>query len=581
MLEAECLPPTVIFQLSASCDLPYSHAPRLNMLSRKDFLKSVVIAAAGAAMPVRALSQQPAPDITIADLKAFEKLTGLTFTDTELKEVLSDAKDWLKGYESIRKLPLEQFDPPTIFVPKSNRPVEEGMGVSVKTTGVGRLKRPASNEDLAFMSVRELSQLVKSKQVTSLELTELAISRLSTYGDKLLCLVKLLSDDARAHARQMDAELKAGRSRGPLHGIPCGLKDLFAFQGAPTTWGADPYKTQSFPYNAAIVDKLHEAGAVVVAKLSMGALAQGDVWFKGKTKNPWNPKEGSSGSSAGSASATAAGLVPFAIGTETLGSIVSPSHVCRVTGFRPTFGRVSRYGAMELCYSMDKVGPICRQVEDCAMVFAAITGGDSRDRSSVDRPFHFQPDINLRGVNVGFVVGPKEDPKERLQKDDYLKILNKMGARLEPVTFTPPAEGALVVLEVEAASAFDQFTREGKIHELKNSSWPESFRASRLVPGVEYLQAMRARSLLMDQFERELGHLDVVVAPDRGGVLLRITNLTGHPQVLVPFGTDDKGNSRSVSFVGRIYEESTLLTVASKFQLGMPDYELRADLSYV
>jgi len=550
------------------------------MLSRKDFLKSVVISAATTALPMRALAQQSAPDITVADLKAFQKLAGLSFTDEELKEVLSDVKDWLKGYESIRKLPItEQIDPPVIFVPKTTRAADERVGISVKTTSVGRLKRPASEEDLAFMSVRELSQLVKSRQVTSLELTELAISRLTAYGDKLLCLVTLLADDTRAHAKAMDAELQSGRYRGPLHGIPCGLKDLFAYQGAPTTWGADPFKAQSFPYNAAVVDKLHEAGAVVVAKLSMGALAQGDVWFKGKTKNPWNPKEGSSGSSAGSASATAAGLVPFAIGTETLGSIVSPSHVCRVSGLRPTFGRVSRYGAMELCYTMDKVGPICRQVEDCALVFAAITGGDSRDRSSVDRPFHFQPDINLRNVNIGYVVGPKEDPSDLLKKNDYLKILSKMGARLEPVSFTPPAEGDLVVLEVEAASAFDEFTRSGKVRELKNSSWPESFRASRFVPGVEYLQAMRARTLLMDQFESELGHLDVVVAADRGGPLLRITNLTGHPQVLVPFGTDDKGNSRSVSFIGRIYEEETLLAVASKFQFGTPYYQLRPDLS--
>ncbi len=513
-------------------------------------------------------------------MRAFDKLAGLNFTDDELKETLSDVKDWLRGYESVRKLPInEQTEPPTIFTPKSNRQSQQSQGISVKTSSTRGLRRPGGEEDLAFMSVRELGQLVRSKQVSCVELTELAIKRLTAYGDKLLCVITLLADDARARAKDLDAELRSGHNRGPLHGIPCGIKDLFAYQGAPTTWGAEPYKNQTFPYNAAVVDKLHEAGAVVVAKLSMGALAQNDVWFKGKTKNPWNPKQGSSGSSAGSASATAAGLVPFALGTETLGSICSPSHVCRVTGLRPTYGRVSRYGAMDLSYTMDKIGPICRQAEDCALVFAAICGGDSRDRSSVDRPFHFQPDIYLRGLTMGYIYGPKEDPKELFLKSDYLKILSKMGARLEPVAFTPPAEGLLVVLEVEAASAFDKFTRDGRIHELKDSNWPESFRASRFVPGVEYLQAMRGRALLMDQFEAELGNLDIVVAPDRGGALLRTTNLTGHPQVLVPFGTDEKGNQRSVSFIGRLYEEDTLLAVASKFQYSNPYYKARPDLS--
>lgn len=524
---------------------------------------------------MRLQAQQPPPKITIEDLKAFEKLTGLDFTDEELKQVLSDMDDWLKGYEAVRKLPIdENTEPPTIFAPKTRRQSFAEPGITVKTTAIPKgYKKPASEEDLAFASVRELAYLVKTKQVSSVELTELAIKRLQTYGDKLLCVITLLADDARAKAKVADDEIRAGRYRGPLHGIPCGVKDLFAYEGAPTTWGAEPYKSQVFPYNAAAVDKLQQAGAIIVAKLSMGALAQNDIWFRGKTKNPWNPKEGSSGSSAGSASATAAGLVPFALGTETLGSICSPSHRCRVTGFRPTYGRVSRYGAMDLSYTMDKIGPIARYVEDCALVFAAITGADSRDRSSVDRPFHFEPNLDLRALSIGFLIGPKDDPKERLEKDEHLKILTKLGAKLQPVRVAPVPDGLLTILEVEAASAFDKFTREGTVRQLKDSNWPESFRASRFVPGVEYLQAMRGRSLLMDDFEAELGNLDVVVAPNIGGTLLRITNLTGHPQVLVPFGSDEKGAQRSVSFVGRLYEESTMLGVANKFQQAVPyDY---------
>ena len=520
--------------------------------------------------------------LSLDDLKAYEKVAGLDFSEDELKEVLSDVQDWLKGFQAVRGMPIDERTAPAItFFPKSSRQVQDKAGYSAQVRPAGHLKRPASDEDLAFLTVRELGYLVKTRQVTATELTELAISRLNQYGDKLLCLVTLLADDARAQAKQLDAELASGRYRGLLHGIPCGVKDLFAYHDGPTTWGAEPYENQDFDYDAAVVERLRNAGAIVTAKLSLGALAQDDYWFKGRTKNPWNPSQGSSGSSAGSASATAAGLLPFAIGTETLGSICSPSNRCRVTGLRPTFGRVSRYGAMELSYSMDKVGPICRDAEDCALVFAAIAGADPRDRCSVDRPFHYRSDVDLAKVNIGFLVGRNDDPNDlsRLQKDDWLKLLVSLGAKPRPVKITPATAGLTAVLEVEASSAFDSCVRSGLIHQLKNSSWPESFRASRFVPGVEYLQAMRGRALLMDSFEKEFGDLDMIVAPGIGAQLLVITNLTGHPQVLVPFGDDGKGNSRSVSFVGRIYEEAPLLAVAAKFQQAAGFQKLRPDLS--
>jgi Asp-tRNA(Asn)/Glu-tRNA(Gln) amidotransferase A subunit family amidase len=556
-------------------------------LSRKAFLKSLVVSAAVSSLPGVGFAQSKpaaAPTVTLEDLRAFQKVAGLSFSDAELKELLPDIADWISGYHSVRGLPINELtEPPTVFMPKNSRPIVGKPGYTARVSSARGTARPAREEDLAFMSVRELGELIRTRQISSQTLTELSIKRLEQYGDKLLCLVTLLADDARAQARRADEEIRQGHYRGPLHGIPCGVKDLFAVQGAPTTWGAAPYEHQVLPYDAAVVDKLRAAGAIVVAKLSMGALAQGDVWFKGKTRNPWRLDQGSSGSSAGSASATAAGIVPFAIGTETLGSIMSPSNMCRVTGLRPTYGRVSRFGAMGLSYTMDKVGPICRSVEDCALVFAAIAGADPRDRSSVDRPFHYSQLKDLTGVRIGYVVGPKDDLKDlsRLQKDDHLKMLVKLGAAVSPVHIEQTPEGLLAVLEVEAASAFDALTRSEQIHELKNSSWPESFRASRFVPGVEYLQAQRGRALLMDRFESELGTLDALVLQGIGGNVLRIANLTGHPQVLIPFGVDDKNNSRSISFLGRLYEEDRLLAIAKVFQDAAGYQHLRPDMSKI
>ncbi len=539
-------------------------------LSRKDFLKSVVISAVAASLPSNAPANQGAPaagaEITIDDLKAFTKLAGLSFSDDELKETLSDVKDWLTGYKAVRDLPIPfEVEPPTVFTPKTHRMITAKAGVSVKTTRISNLKRPASDEDLAFMSVRQLGDLIRTRQVSPVELTELYLARLRKFGDKLNCVITLMPEQALERAHQAQRELEGGWHLGPLHGIPCGIKDLFAMRGAPTTWGADPYKEQVLPYDSAVVERLHAAGAIVLAKLSMGALAMNDVWFKGRTNNPWNLNEGSSGSSAGSAAATAAGLVAFTVGTETLGSIVSPSNRCRVTGFRPTYGRISRYGAMGLSYSMDKVGPICREVEDCALVFAALTGHDPRDRASVDRPFHYRPDVKVTDLKVG-VLAPDPTSKDPVAPDAIASTLTRMGISPRAVKIDPIPEAIVSVLEVEAAASFDELTRSDRIHQLTHSDWPETFRASRFVPGVEYLQAQRARAWLMDRFEDELGDLDVLVLPGVGRPTLRITNLTGHPQVNIPQGADEKGASVSVSFVGRIYEEDQLLAFARAYQ---------------
>jgi Asp-tRNA(Asn)/Glu-tRNA(Gln) amidotransferase A subunit family amidase len=311
----------------------------------------------------------------------------------------------------------------------------------------------------------------------------------------------------------------------------------------------------------------------------MGSLAQGDVWFKGRTKNPWNPTQGSSGSSAGSSCATAAGLVAFAIGTETLGSIMSPSHQCRVSGLRPTFGRVSRHGAMALSWTMDKVGPICRIVEDCAIVFGSLLGEDPRDDATVEFPFKWQPNLDLKKLKVGFLIGQNDDPKDlsRLEKDEYLKALVELGVKPLPIKFTPVPNGVNIVLRVESAAAFDAFTRSEAIQNLKNSSWPDTFRGNRYVPAVEYLAAQRARRLVMTRFEEELGDVDVVVTNERGGNTLFITNLTGHPQVLVPLKAAENGNQRSCSVIGRLYDEGTALAVAHAIQMKVGPLQERPD----
>ncbi|HWD39539.1 MAG TPA: amidase [Fimbriimonas sp.] len=374
-------------------------------LSRKQLIKSLILAAAAPALPSGAVGQQPhSQEISLDDLRAFGRISGVAFTDEELGEILEGVREARAGFEDARsRWPIEfRTEPRTIFTPLAGGSIP-GAVVRSKPTRATITKRP-SDEDLAFASVKDLGFLIRTRKISPVELTTLYLDRMKRYGDKLLCLVTLTEELAMAQAKKAEDEIASGHYRGPLHGIPCGVKDLFATKGIPTTWGAGPYEHQVFDFDCTVVRKLQEAGAVLIGKLSMGSLAMGDVWFRGRTKNPWNPKEGSSGSSAGSAAATAAGLVGFAIGTETLGSIVSPSIRCRVTGLRPTYGRISRYGAMALSYTMDKAGPICRTAEDCALVLAALCGSDPGDPSAVDRPFTWPVRIDFSKLKIGFMV---------------------------------------------------------------------------------------------------------------------------------------------------------------------------------
>ncbi len=552
-----------------------------NPISRKELLKSLILAGAAAASPI-ALAQAPKPEeITNDDLKSMEKIVGISFTDEERKAILADVRSERKNFDAIRALPIDYpTEPRTVFTPIGGR-TEANPRVSARPSGAAPDIKRLSDEDIAFLSVRELGHLIRTKQLSPVRLADIYLERLKRYGPKLLCVVTLTEDLARKQAAEAEREINSGHYRGPLHGIPFGIKDLFAVQGYPTTWGANTFENQHFDYNAAVVEKLEQAGAVLLAKLSMGALALGDVWFRGTTKNPFNLAQGSSGSSAGSAAATSAGLVAFGIGTETLGSIISPSTRCRVTGLRPTYGRTSRYGGMALSYTMDKVGPICRQAEDCALVLAAICGEDPRDPSAVSRAFQWPPRLDLKGLKIGYSVGANANLSDRtaIDKDPVVQGLAKLGVTVIPAKFTPAAAGILDVLDVESSSAFDAFTRGDQIRQLKNSPWPNTFRAARYIDAVDYLQMQRARSMLMAQFEREMGDFDAVIAPQGGGGLLLTTNLTGTPQIVLPWGADDKNNSVAKSIIGRNYQEAKLVAIGKLVQDMAGFHRLRPDLS--
>jgi len=381
---------------------------------------------------------------------------------------------------------------------------------------------------------------------------------------------QLTEDLAMQQAAKADREIAQGRYRGSLHGIPYGLKDLFAVKGTKTTWGAEPFQNQTIDVDSTVYVRLREAGAVLVAKLSMGALAMGGLWFGGMTKTPWDTERTSSGSSAGSASATSAGLVGFAIGTETLGSIVSPSIRCGVVGLRPTFGRVSRHGAMTLCWTMDKVGPLCRSVEDCALVLKAVAGPDGNDLTVFDAPLHFEPARPLSGLRIGVVqkAFDKMEGESKKAYDQSLDDLKRAGFKMTPVDLPDETAGAIVnfVLGPEAAAAFDEITRDGRVDQLKGQKrgdWPNQFRSARLVPAVEYIQAQRARTKLMRDLDGFFQKWDVVVCPPYSN--LTATNLTGHPQIVVPCGFV-KGMPQGLSFIGPWWREDTILRAALAYE---------------
>jgi Asp-tRNA(Asn)/Glu-tRNA(Gln) amidotransferase A subunit family amidase len=548
----------------------------------------------------------------------------------EYKEMMLESlNDRAKGYEEIYKLHIpNSVDPALIF-----DPVLPGMKFETERKPM-RISIPAKPappsvpknlEDLAFASARELAELVRAKKVSSLALTQMYLGRLKKYDPVLKFVVTLTEERALAQAKEADAEIAAGKYRGPLHGLPWGAKDLLATKGYRTTWGAGGFENQMVDEDATVVKRLDDAGAVLVAKLTLGALALGDVWFGGITRNPWNTNQGSSGSSAGPASATAAGCVAFSIGSETLGSISSPSTRCGCTGLRPSFGLVPRTGAMALSWSMDKLGPICRTVEDCALVLNTIYGRDGKDRTVQPAAFNWDANLDWRKIRAGYLKSaferkpdeqqeaakeePPATPEEQKKREERKKRreaararaeydrkfnnaalakLQEMGAKLVPVEMPKfPYDAMVTMLTAESAAAFDELTRSGKdklLTSQKDFDWPNAFRTARFIPAVEYIQAARARRMAMDAVAKVFDDFDVIVAPTSGEQLV-ITNLTGHPAVILPNGlrgndapkspNDDPsdfqnaggpGTPASLTFLGKLYGEAELLAFARAYQ---------------
>ncbi len=557
------------------------------------------------------------------------------FTDEQKKLMLDGLNDQRDAYAKIRALDLaNSVQPAYVFRPEgAHEPepqpcqpvtgaIDMGQDCCSSVVGPGPTG-PAQIDDLAFSTIRELAELFRMRKITSLALTQMYIARLKRYDPKLHFVITLTEERAIAQAKKADEEIAAGKYRGPLHGIPWGAKDLLAVKGYPTTWGAGGFEHQSFDEDATVVQRLDEAGAVLVAKLTLGALAMGDKWFGGRTRNPWNPAQGSSGSSAGSAAAVAAGCVGFAIGSETLGSISSPSTRCGDSGLRPSFGLVPRTGAMALSWTMDKLGPICRSVEDCALVLEAIAGPDGKDLSAAQTAFRSSPEVALPALRVGYLksefdpqsepkpaeAAPDETAEERLKREeadrtareDYdrrvydrryalaaLDKLRSMGVNLIPVELPKlPWDAMVPLLTAEAAAAFDELTMTGRdklLTEQGPEDWPNAFRIARFYPAVEYIQANRARQLGIQQMHELFEKVDVIVTPSTDLQLIA-TNLTGNPAVIVPNGlrgadapappvVDDgdhdniggPGTPVSITFLGGLYQDAKVAAFAQAYQ---------------
>ncbi len=519
--------------------------------------------------------------VTISDIKSAEKIISVHFTEEKEDSLLGAVKGRVKEYDKMHRYSLDNSIPMTMaqsplmpytsFSKKAAFENKKQLPVNFEIpTGISL---PSNKNELAYFSIPQLASLIKNRKISCVALTKFFIERLKKYGDTLQCVISLTEEMALQQAAETDKEIAAGKYRGLLHGIPYGIKDLFAVRGTKTTWGAAPYKDQVVDNDSYVYTKLKEAGAILIAKLTLGALAMDDYWFGGRTKNPWNMLEGSSGSSAGSAAATVAGLVPFAIGTETYGSIISPSTVCGATGLRPTFGSVSRSGGMTLCWSLDKAGPICRSAEDAAIVFNYLHGTDERDAAAVNMPFNYTGKTDLSKMKIAYAKNYFGKKDTLGNENSVLDVYRKAGAQLIPVDF--PDSGIYnfdmigIVIGAESAAAFDGFTRTGlddKMTRQGKGEWPNYFRAARFIPAVEYINANRHRYLLMQKVNEVIEKYDVIICPTWVGNQAAITNLTGHPAVSIPTGFDKNHSPTSITLVGKLYDEATILAIAKIYQ---------------
>lgn len=525
-------------------------------------------------------------EITVDTIARAEEVAGVHFDPAERELMLDGLKQQEQRVEALHKVSLpNSVSPAIVFDP---RPAGKKIPLETRQpmvrSKVAHRAVPADVDELAFLPVTELSELVRRRHVSSLQLTQMYLARLKRYDPVLRCVITLTEDRAFKQAHAADAEMRRGHYRGSLHGIPWGAKDLLAVRGYKTTWGAGPFKEQLIDADATVVERLDAAGAVLVAKLTLGELAQGDIWFGATTKNPWKVDQGSSGSSAGPASATAAGLVGFSIGSETLGSISSPSTRCGTTGLRPTFGRVPRTGAMALSWTMDKLGPICRSVEDCAIVLDAIYGPDGQDNSVIAAGYHWNAHLSPKKLRIGYVKSafdtPLTDPNDAKRTlhatkdfdDAALDVFKRLGIKLVPVDLPDlPYDAMRLILSAEAAASFDELTRSERDRELVQQGkfdWPNSFRTSRFIPAVDYVNANRLRSIAIQRWDDLMRTVDVIVTPTAVANLSQLvaTNLTGHPAVIVPNGFRDDGTPVSLTFLGGLFEEPKVLAVARAYQ---------------
>ena len=537
---------------------------------------------AAAAAPAPAQETPPEPPagdaatgaaITAATIAEAERLAGIAFTEDERAQIARSIEGQLALLRArVAAGVLDNQLPPAqvfrVLLPGEQVRVR-GNALRTRIGHHGGPAFPASDADIDFATVRRLGAWMRSGAVTSRRLVERSLARLKQADPTLRCVITLVEEQALAEADARDAELRAGRNRGPLHGIPYGLKDLFDTAGIRTTWGAEPWRERVPAGDAAVVTRLREAGAVLVAKTAVGALAYGDIWFGGTCRNPWNPEQGSSGSSAGSASAVAAGCVPFAIGTETLGSIVSPSVRCGTTGLRPTFGRVARDGCMALCWSWDKIGPITRSVLDTGIVLEAIHGASTGDPSSIDEPFSAPGAPEAKGARIGF--DPKWFEGDAADASHVLDALRALEAEVVEIDATPPMDPSVLVtsLMAEAASAFEDLTRSNLDDQLSwqaDEAWPNSFRRTWFVPAIEYVQAERHRRRFMQWMRGVLQGLDAIVLPPFAGGMLVTTNATGHPALCLRSGFADETTPQSITLVGHPFEEARLVEIGAALE---------------
>jgi Asp-tRNA(Asn)/Glu-tRNA(Gln) amidotransferase A subunit family amidase len=538
------------------------------------------LAEESATTPSATDASEPPPPLTKDMLRDAAAVAGLEFTDEQLDKMLKGVTENTVRLRDLRKIEIDNSIAPPLYF----NPMLPGMKIDrtrrpFRASAPPRVQRPGNLEDVAFWPVTKLSALIRTRQVTSVELTEMYLARAKRYNPKLKCFVTITDDLALREARRADQEIASGKHRGPLHGIPYGIKDLFAVKGYPTTWGAAPFKDRIIDVDATVVTRLRDAGAVLMGKLATGELALDDIWFGGQTKNPWDTSMGSQGSSAGPGSATAGGLVGFSIGTETLGSILAPSAICGVTGLRPTFGRVSRYGAMALSWSMDKTGPMCRSVEDCALVLNAIQGADNLDLTAVDVPFNWDATLDVRKLRVAYLKAAFENTRQtpQVEANDRAALDKIRSLGIELAEFKLPDNPKLdpsAILNAEGIVALhdpvdthpEQLARPDRI---------ASQNAYRLYPAPDYVNANRARMLLMQEMDKLMAKIDVYLLPydyadytpnpvaDRS---TGITNLTGHPSVTLPHGFDEKGHPTGLTFIGKLFGEAQMLAMAKTYQ---------------